>query len=446
MKRIKPSDRIRYRVEERRTSSESATTRMRQHDPRRISYSEHLRYQFDNFMSKGAIALIGLLAVFTALLVVVAGLVYWITGFAQDGDQPLKLSDSLWAGLMHALDTGNVGGDTGWAFRSVSLAVTIGGIFITSALIGVIFTGINGRLEELRKGRSLVAEQGHTVILGWSPRVFALVSELVIANESLRGAAIVVLAPRDKLQMEDAIRAQVGKLGRTRLICRTGDPNDLRDLEVVNLQDAKSIIVAEPETGDADLSVIKTILAIINNPSRRPEPYHIVAAIRERKSLDVARMVGGNEVELLMLDEVIARITAQTCRQTGLSEVYTELLSFEGDEIYFRKEPRLAGKTFGETLIAFSNAAVIGLRRADGTVKLNPPLDTWLSAGDSVVAIAEDEDAFSLADPSEVRVDESAIQTSGETKPLPESCLILGWNRRGPTVLTQLDQYVAPGR
>ncbi|MCK7527076.1 MAG: hypothetical protein MZV64_60440 [Ignavibacteriales bacterium] len=50
--------------------------------------------------------------------------------------------------------------------------------------------------------------------------------------------------------------------------------------------------------------------------------------------------------------EIIARVVAQTSRQSGLSVVYTELMNFGGDEIYFKNETALAGKTFGEALLA----------------------------------------------------------------------------------------------
>jgi ion channel POLLUX/CASTOR len=46
--------------------------------------------------------------------------------------------------------------------------------------------------------------------------------------------------------------------------------------------------------------------------------------------------------------------------------VYTELLNFSGDEIYFKREPQLAGKTYGEALLAYEDSCVMGLRKADG--------------------------------------------------------------------------------
>ena len=80
---------------------------------------------------------------------------------------------------MRTLDSGTMGGDAGWGFRLVMLLVTLGGIFVVSALIGVLSTGLEGKLDELRKGRSRVLEKDHTIILNWSPSIFDIISELV---------------------------------------------------------------------------------------------------------------------------------------------------------------------------------------------------------------------------------------------------------------------------
>ena len=228
-------------------------------------------------------------------------------------------------------------------------AITLGGIFVISTLIGILNTGLESKLAELRKGRSRVVEREHTVILGWSQQIHTVISEIVAANENQGRRSIVILADRDKVEMEDEIRARVGSTGRTKLVCRSGSPMDVDDLRIASLASARAIVILAPEGDEPDADVIKTILAITNDPGRRPEPYHIVAEIRDRANLDVARMVGRDEVELILSEEVISRITAQTCRQSGLSVVYAELLDFAGDEIYLTEQPALTGRTFGET-------------------------------------------------------------------------------------------------
>ncbi len=216
-------------------------------------------------------------------------------------------------------------------------------------------------MDELRKGRSQVLESGHTLILGWSPQVFTILSELMIANENQKKARIVILAEKDKVEMEEEVRERVTVVGKTKIICRSGSPMDLTDLEIASPHAAKSIIVLPPEDDDPDCSVIKTVLALTNNPNRRPDPYHIVTQIRDPQNMDVVKMIGAKDkVMAIQSGELIARVVAQTSRQSGLSVVYTELMNFGGDEIYFKEEPALAGKTFGESLNQFEDSCVLG--------------------------------------------------------------------------------------
>ena len=98
---------------------------------------------------------------------------------------------------------------------------TVGSLFLVSIFIGILTNSIDDRIQSLRKGRSFVIEQGHTLILGWSAKIFGIISELVIANENQKNLRIVILADMDKVEMEDEIRAQVKHPKNTRIVCRT---------------------------------------------------------------------------------------------------------------------------------------------------------------------------------------------------------------------------------
>lgn len=416
---------------------------------RKITFTDRLRYQFDNIMSKGSIALIGWLFIMSAVLILLASLVVVVTGIAPVGEDGTATGfwGMAWVSLMRTMDSGAIAGDTGsWQFLLAMFIITMGGIFIVSILIGVLTSGIESKLEEMRKGRSFVVEEGHTVILGWSPQIFSIISELVIANANRPRACIVILAEKDKVEMDDEIRAKAGPTGRTRIVCRSGTPIDLTDLEIVNPHSARSIIILAPgEANDPDSQVIKTILALTHNPQRRPEPYHIVAEIREAKNMEIVRMVGRDEVQPVLVGDLLSRITVQTCRQSGLSAVYTELLDFSGDEIYFHEEPKLAGKTFGEALLAYEDSSLIGLHLKDGGTRLNPPSDTRLEAGDKLIAISSDDDTIRLSGVVDYKIDLTAIQQATPRDQRPVRTLILGWNERAPIIIKELDNYVPPG-
>jgi voltage-gated potassium channel Kch len=201
-----------------------------------------------------------------------------------------------------------------------------------------------------------------------------------------------------------------------------------------------------------DAHVIKAILALTHNPARRSRPYHVVAEINDANDLTAAKMVGGNEVALIVAGDLISRIIVQTSRQSGLSVVYTELMDFGGDEIYFQSEPALVGRTFGDALLAYEKSSVIGLRNAS-SVRLNPPMATVITADDQVIAISEDDDTIKLSPlvagevnlASRVGVTEEQIRASKQITARAERTLILGWNRRAPSILMALNDYVAPG-
>ncbi|GAB4386726.1 MAG: lipoprotein [Elainellaceae cyanobacterium] len=396
-------------------------------------------------MSRGTVALVSGLALVSLSFILLMALLVNLSGIAPEGSDRLNLPEALWGVLMRTLDSGTVGGDTGWVFRLTMLLVTFGGIFVVSTLIGLLSSGIDAKLEELRKGRSRVMETDHIVILGWSLQIFTLISELALANANRADTCIVILSEEDKVQMETALYDTLGKLPRIRLVCRTGSPSSMADLGIVSIQTARSIIILNSSSDRADTQLVKTLLAITSIPRSLPQPYHLVAQVQTSKTLDVLKLVAQNEVEPLLINDLISRIVVQTCRQSGLSTVYIDLLNFSGNEIYFREEPVLQGKMYGQALLAYNNSVVIGIQDANGAIQLNPASDRRLEAGERLIVISEDDDTTHLYPAAEAPIDHQAIQLTAPAAPTAEHTLILGWNDRVRTIIQLLDQYVAAG-
>ena len=422
--------------------SKTTTTKGRQLGD--VTLGERLKYGFDKSMSGGAMALVGWLGLVTLITILFAATVLTLTRWGPDGGW--GFIEALWQSLMRTTDAGTVAGDAGWAFRGLNLFVTAMGILVFSALISVISAGLDSKIDEARKGRSRVLESDHTIILNWSASIFDIISELVIANESRKNPRIVIMANKDKVEMEDEIADKVEDLKNTQIICRSGDPTDLFDLSIVNPQACRSIIVVSPEgVDDPDSQVIKTVLALTNDPKRREERYLIAAELRDAKNAEVARIVGGDEVQLVLADDLISRIVVQSSRQAGLSAVYSELLDFDGCEIYTTELQELVGVTYGDAVMGYEDSALIGLRYADGTVKLNPPMDTVIPEGTRAIIIAEDDDSIKMTPLPEDAVDASAIRVPKAVRRRAEKTLIIGWNRRGPLIAYELSKYVRPG-
>lgn len=410
--------------------------------------SEKVRYYFENTMSAGPTSVIKWLAIFSLLMVLVLGLIIFVFGIKNSPSsdaENLGFIEGVWQSLMATLDPGTMGGDDGWSFRTVRFVATLGGIFLISILIGTISSGIDEKLEELKKGRSRVLESNHTLILGWSEKVFSIISEIIEANSNQKKSTIVVLADRDKVEMEDEIRNKIEDFKNTKVVIRSGSPLESTEIAIVNPNEARSIIILANEKENTDTHVIKSVLALTNGRNRKKEAFNIIAEIKDPKNMEAAELVGNKETVFVLSADLISRITAQTCLQSGLSIIYSELLKFEGDEIYFQAEPKLVGKTYKDILFAYDKSAVIGIFTKDEKTLINPPMDTVFDTGDSVIAISEDDDAIILSGKSQFDIQENLFNRMADMPPAVEKTLILGWNEKGTRIIEELDSYVAAG-
>ena len=307
--------------------------------------------------------MIAVLVACTTSGVLLAGAVITWLGLHSEGREPASWAENAWNALMRTLDPSAVASDLGWSYRLITLAITVIGIFVLSALISIMSTGLQVKVDELRKGRSLVVERNHVIILGWSAKIFTILTELLLSNHSRRDGCIVILAERDKVVMEDELRLHLPKLGRTRIVCRAGNPTDPHDLDIVSPQTSKAIVVMAPDGPNPDAETIKTILALTNRRrGKKQKPYHIVAELRDSANLKLAKLVGKDEVEFVTADDLVARLTVQACRQLGLSLVYTELMDFGGGEMYFHDEPKLIGQRYSECILSYPHCAVVGVQ------------------------------------------------------------------------------------
>lgn len=413
----------------------------------RHSLGARLRYAFDNFMARGTGALV--LGLFVAALLLIVGIslmVIVLGGLDDEATAGVNFVDLLWMGMLRTLDPGTMGGDTGTVvFVAGMFSATLGGIFLVAILIGIVTSGIEGKLSELRKGRSHVIERDHTVILGWSPQVFTLIEQLVQANASKRSQRVVVLADRDKVEMEDEIRQRVPDTRTTRVICRAGSPIDPADIAITGLQTARSIVVLSNGGEGADAEVIKALLAITSTPRRDEGRHNIVAVLDEPGNVAVARLAVRGEAHILISGDLIARIAAQACRQSGLSVVYEELLDFAGQEMYVVTNQGLAGLAFGEALHSFRDSSLLGLIGPDGPARLNPPMGELIGEADRLIVLAADDSTVRTARRPDGMPVPERIADSRRNPPQPERTLVLGWSRRAAQMVAQLDRYVPSG-
>ena len=91
------------------------------------------------------------LAAISAGMVAVAAIFLALGSRPEGEDDALPYAESFWTTLNMALAPGAVE-DPGWPYRLVMLAVAILGVLIVSTIIGVLTAGIEGKLDDLRRG------------------------------------------------------------------------------------------------------------------------------------------------------------------------------------------------------------------------------------------------------------------------------------------------------
>lgn len=209
------------------------------------SMSERLRYRLDSFLERGNGALfMALVAVFLACLMGIVAL-RLVLHLVSGSDPALPFLHQIWFTFLQLTDPGNMAQDnaTPVAFKLSAIAAGLTGVVIFSALIAFLTTALDAAIADLRKGRSRVLEEGHTLVLGWGPRVPEILRELVLANESEDRAVVVILADRDKEAMDEELRARVPERQTTRVVTRSGSPATLHALRHVRAGAASAAVI-----------------------------------------------------------------------------------------------------------------------------------------------------------------------------------------------------------
>jgi len=353
----------------------------------------------------------------------------------------------FWFYLFKAIK-GGYGGDITNGFQVlVNFVVVLTSLFVSSIFIGFVTNYISERLSEIRRGGSRILEVDHQIILGWSPSIPLVIRELLLANENNKNAKIVILDERDSVEMTDEIKALFpDKRDYNRIIARSGASHNRIALEKLNINLARSILVNHND----DMKTIKTLAAIVNNPSRRKMKYNIVTKINSYQNYEVAKIVGKEDSQILFFGDMLARIDAQTCLQPGLSSVYLELVNFDGDEIYFKNEVALEGLSYSDAVLSYDTSCVIGLKRGKEIV-LNPGFDEIIRPKDEVIVITEDDDTIKLDGMTKAGsiTSSSKIISNKISLPVAKRIFILGSSsadmNRVKAISNDLVKYIADG-
>jgi hypothetical protein len=442
-----------------------------------------IRYSLNRSLVRGSILQYGMLAVGAAGLVVAGSQAIHMGLFSSSSLKAEGIEawfgggafDSFWWSLKHVLDPGAFSEDYGapWPVLGLAFVISVGGVFIMGALIGLISASIQQRFNRLQRGNSAVIESDHVLILGWSPGVPGLVSNLASIHP---GRTIVILAPRDLELMAEGLRNGGVDPRRISTVLRTGLPSRRADLDRVAVSEAAAVVVVSyareenQESGESDVEAIKTLLLLmsfvgasgdgetnpgkknwrINRHNTRQAPV-IVCEITQKQNIEIAKIASGGKVSLVSSADFVSRLLVQASRQPGVASVFDSILNVSGGSISVRDDLNVLDRSIDEVIHSIRGAVPIGLTWTESTgeseraaVALNPEPSYELAEGERLVLLGE-EAGVSLA-PLSTQYDgerlRDAARSPAQYPDLPlNSVLILGWSSMLDDILFELDGH-----
>nr|XP_043621082.1 ion channel DMI1 isoform X2 [Erigeron canadensis] len=356
-----------------------------------------------------------------------------------------SLAEALWLSWTFVADSGNHADSVGTGPRIVSVSISAGGMLIFAMMLGLVSDAISEKVDSLRKGKSEVIESNHILVLGWSDKLGSLLKQLAIANKSIGGGVVVVLAERDKEEMEmDIAKLEFSFMG-TSVICRSGSPLILADLKKVSVSKARAIIVlaADENADQSDARALRVVLSLTG--VKEGLRGHVVVEMSDLDNEPLVKLVGGELIETVVAHDVIGRLMIQCALQPGLAQIWEDILGFENAEFYIKRWPQLDGLKFEDILVSFPDAIPCGVKVASdgGKININPNDDYLLKEGDEILVIAEDDDTYSPGPLPEVR--RGLFPKKVDPPKFPEKILFCGWRRDIDDMIMVLEAFLAPG-
>ena len=419
-------------------------------------FNTRLRYAVDNFMSKGSSSIfLALLCLFLFGFLVMVLIRSIANTFMPDetlsswGEIPWRVYVAVMEGSAAETD-----GDSNWVAKITSILGVLVGLVLFSSMVAFITSVFTAKLDELRRGRSLVLEKDHTLILGFGDRILEVIRELIEANESEPDAAIVILADNDKEEMDNMIRDNISDFVTTRVITRSGVVTNINNLRKVMAANAKSVIIMnsaaswrpEDEKNLADALVLKSIMSIIAVCDGDEHPP-IVCEIHSDRDRNLAENISNGDVKALNEVSVLSRMIAQLAlSRNGLSVVYSDMVGFDGNEFYFyQPDGGWGGElNFGESLNRFNSSTPMGIHNANGEIILNPPKETPVNDDDELIVFAEDDSTIFYFNDPVFQPKVNKIPSS-VVKPRSHRIALLNWTTKTGIILEKLCSYLPEG-
>ncbi len=418
------------------------------------------RFFLERLIQKGIFGQLLLMASLVVLVAVLGGLVAWIAT-PQFENAPT----AIWWAFLRLTDPGYLGDDEGAVLRTISTVITIlGYVLFMGSMIAIMTQWLSRTMKSLESGVTPIAMRDHAVILGWTNRTPEIVLKLLgargrlqrfLAHSDSRKLRVVVLAEDASSERREELREYLGEhWSESQIFLRAGSSLQLEHLDRLDLLRASVVVVpgADFELGGSDMTdtrVIKTLMTVnvlFARSAGRVRP-RLVAEIFDPHKVPIARNTIENKLEVVASNRIISRLISQSVRHRGLSQILFGLFSHrQGNSLFLRNVPELAGHAFADLTGVFQEAVVLGfLRKMEGRdmVIMDPGAAEVLGSDDLLIFLAQTYDSCQPSQKPTAAPQVNKQVHAHVPKEAAHKILILGWSHKIVALISELGQSVS---
>ena len=291
---------------------------------------------------------IAVLCIGSVLALVLDG-VYYNYEFFDKSFLSAFITNARWMISPNSLTLLNVG-DNRMMMVLAIIIVILGMILFSGAIIATVTTALRTFIDKKSKAKGKIIVNNHFVILNWNSKVPEMIYNLMLKGFKKN---IVILSDRNKEYIEAELKSlfltnEVHTKIKANLIIKEGDSLLRGNLEDISIEEASQICVMAREDMvdfdddniiNSDLLNLKIVLKL--GSFKLKNDCQIVV---ETQSDDTRAQIEGLSKKITTLKKLnitpisfnkkIGQIIAQSLVMPHMSNLYSELFSFEGSEFY----------------------------------------------------------------------------------------------------------------
>jgi len=396
------------------------------------------RYYFENFIAYKSNFIYFLLLASAVFSIIILALEFSL-GLGEDG----SLINLWWQRFQRLLEID--GSSDNLNQRIVDLIYWVFNVAFSGTVIGFLAAKIKEFIDNFKKGHSIVIDEGHYLILGWNSTIFTIFEEIRNANENQLKPTIVCYSNMNNTEMRNKIDLEFPDQKNLRIITRSGNLNSVAELRRTNMKKSKVVIILD-DFSSSNFSLETVIMAVRMSLGRNTIP--IIIQTRSNENISLLNEIFKKQIYAIEKNKIIANITSQALRNRHISSVILDFLDYDGDEIYFYPANNFVGKTYKQTMLMLTSVTLIGVRRNDKELLLNPAKDYIIELEDQLIVIAEDDNLkleFSIMDNLNNSLNKLIIEDESNVKKENLSILVIGWSSLGEQIINNATPFLGEG-